>query len=539
MVPDSMRLVEAIAKAESSAEIISLEQRMRREMGKAIASVRKAAADEINSLKDSMAKIEADREAEKAEAKIKEEQRATAIEAIRVAAEEGRVSLQRGIEEERGSRERLGSELRDSISGISKKTERSEVKLVQMQEQMLEKFSQNSESFRKMIEQARQEIRTWQENSISDVKRAIVARLDETTQKLSTSIESKTKALAADANHKQETIQKNIELSTESSMSAIENVKKAQQKALLALESKLSQGVESSRLREVDEREERITSVETKVAKLLKSVAGQASSGVKDAKDQLSKLKEFVTKQLTDVGEGIAMTHTRVESLESALGIDDGEEGIKGDDSFSSKLQVLSTQFESFGTEQKRLKQADADLKSLLEDSLEALKSTELPEVVSSACSALRSNMEPALRQAWLDDMATTVAQMIAEEAPAKKDDLNQVLDSINALETKTDQKAVEMDNHLISFRKSLTDEIARELSECKLRIEQTEDKLQSTAQQVLADAATKDNLARVEAALEERIADIDGMLSDVSFYIKYCRPDFLAHLCKSARLMD
>ena len=42
---------------------------------------------------------------------------------------------------------------------------------------------------------------------------------------------------------------------------------------------------------------------------------------------------------------------------------------------------------------------------------------------------------------------------------------------------------------HLASFRKSLTDEIARELSECKLRIEQTERELQSTAQQVLADA--------------------------------------------------
>ena len=59
-------------------------------------------------------------------------------------------------------------------------------------------------------------------------------------------------------------------------------------------------------------------------------MSGKASSGVKDTKSQISKLKEFVTKQLADVGEGIAMTHTRVESLESS-GIEEGKEDAKID----------------------------------------------------------------------------------------------------------------------------------------------------------------------------------------------------------------
>ena len=114
MIPDSMRLVEAIAKAESGAEIIALERRMRREMAEAIASVKKAATEEVNSLKTSIAKKEADREGEAAAA-VKDEQRDAAVEAIRVG-EQGRSSLQRGIEEERGTRERLGNEVRNPLA---------------------------------------------------------------------------------------------------------------------------------------------------------------------------------------------------------------------------------------------------------------------------------------------------------------------------------------------------------------------------------------------------------------------------------------
>ena len=137
------------------------------------------------------------------------------------------------------------------------------------------------------------------------------------------------------------------------------------------------------------------------------NIATKVTASAKDAQAGVSKLKKFVTKQLADVGEGIAMTHSRVEQVERAVGIEDQEssnaEG-QGKGGITGQIQTLSAQLDALREEQIGLKQTDTDMKALLTESLDTLRSSEIPEAASSACTALRTEMAASLRKAWQED---------------------------------------------------------------------------------------------------------------------------------------
>ena len=111
--------------------------------------------EEVAAVKQTIAERDAEREAYKVAAAAKDEQRAAAIEAVQVAGEEGRSSLQRGIEEERGARDRLGAELRQSVQAVRDVSERFDAKLGKLQDRVDERLHGATDTCRKLVEKVR------------------------------------------------------------------------------------------------------------------------------------------------------------------------------------------------------------------------------------------------------------------------------------------------------------------------------------------------------------------------------------------------
>ena len=162
------------------------------------------------------------RASNKVAAAAKDEQRAAAIEAVQVAGEEGRSSLQRGIEEERGARDRLGAELRQSVQAVRDVSERFDAKLGKLQDRVDERLHGATDTCRKLVEKVRLESKASRESSATDLRRALETKLDEATRALSASMDSKFEASAADAQASEAELSGKIDSVVQSAESAAE-----------------------------------------------------------------------------------------------------------------------------------------------------------------------------------------------------------------------------------------------------------------------------------------------------------------------------
>jgi len=226
---------------------------------------------------------------------------------------------------------------------------------------------------------------------------------------------------------------------------------------------------------------------------------------------QVELLKEFVRNEFADHTEGMTMTHSKVESLEERL----KEDHATSFASMREEVHQLRTGHETHTKASSELKQTLKLLvdqsKEMTEERIQSLE--KFMEEKATNVSVLKMKEE---LLASIETSMTELHAKSAEQAETATTLEKRVTSEVASLTESVSKRAEETDSHITSFRASLTDEIAQALTECNVRVESAERATKAAAEEMARTSATRESVAEVEAALQEKLSTLDGEIQRV-----------------------
>ena len=243
---------------------------------------------------------------------------------------------------------------------------------------------------------------------------------------------------------------------------------------------------------------------------------------------QVEDLRAFVRKELSDHSEGMAMTHTKVEELESKM-----------TSTHESSISTMQHELTLLKEGQEAHTKANATLQHAIKNSFKKNKVTMEERFVQLETNVDTATQERISTQSKTEKDMTTMNQqrsqlteqlvaLAASQHDTKEQwttqaaqhasmatDLKTTLDrEISQLKHIMETSNSDTDAHLKTFRTKLTEEIAQALSQCNTRLAAAEKATKEMTES--SDSATQENLALMETNIQAQMVEMRGALQHV-----------------------
>ena len=479
LTPDTMRLMQGIFDAKTNQLVATLEIDLKKQMMEGLQAQR----NDITTLRE-------ENIVQKNEMMQSINTKTTALEEQMTARMD---TAGRSVLEERGARERSVAEQERRITTMSAEQDRLRTRIDEESKDIQQKTKELTTNLetkvREAAEQREQEASAMAEKKeaairqeLNSLNQTLSERLDECRQSLislNTEMEQKMiKAIDVEATMRKESMQQGTTaigtLRTEMQTQQVDNAA-----TLKSLADKY------------------ITREETNLtlATVSKSVAD---------------LKEFVRKEFADHSEGMTMTHTKVEKLETKMR-----------DEHATSLVAMREEVTTLRATQETHAKTTSDLTRAVKNTIEKTKKSTEERII-----LMETSLKEKINSGDVLKMQEDTSQKIKSDMTAllsqKSDAANMtsleekfVSEVATVMQTSND-RATEMDVHLKIFRASLTDEIAQALSQCNARVNAAEVETKLATERVEASAATQEQVKKLASDLAERLAAVSGRIDEV-----------------------